>query len=204
MAEEIGKIEKPDAGGFQAGRRLFFIPLLFSPREALPEFQQLVDKYWNEVESQLSNLELKLGRVTLVYHELIPAGGAEGAKAMEELNSKSYAIARPRLENAAVLEAMEDAALLTEFMDWGKCLSVGLQNEKVFQQVYDAYTEASKKRTAHIAAKIAGTLKENQIGLLLMREGHQVQFAADIQVFYISPPSLDEIKRWLRARENEK
>ena len=36
-----------------------------------------------------------------------------------------------------------------------------------------------------------------------MRENHQVQFPADIQVFYISPPALDDIKRWLREREQK-
>jgi hypothetical protein len=34
-----------------------------------------------------------------------------------------------------------------------------------------------------------------------MREGHQVQFPEDIQVFYIAPPALDEIRRWLRDQE---
>jgi hypothetical protein len=33
-----------------------------------------------------------------------------------------------------------------------------------------------------------------------MREGHQVQFPSDIQVFYVAPPSLDEIKRWLKEK----
>ena len=36
-----------------------------------------------------------------------------------------------------------------------------------------------------------------------MREGHQVQFPADIEVFYVSPPGLDDIKRWLRTKEIE-
>jgi hypothetical protein len=34
-----------------------------------------------------------------------------------------------------------------------------------------------------------------------MRENHQVQFPPDVQVFYIAPPALDEIRRWLRERE---
>jgi len=36
---------------------------------------------------------------------------------------------------------------------------------------------------------------------VLMREGHQVQFPLDIQVFYVAPPGLDEVKRWLRDPE---
>ena len=41
-----------------------------------------------------------------------------------------------------------------------------------------------------------------EIGLLLIREGHQVQFPSDIEVFYIAPPSLDAIKRWVSERAN--
>jgi hypothetical protein len=88
-------------------------------------------------------------------------------------------------------------------MDWNRCLIVGLQNPKVTTKVYEFYLEAAKKRNEQIARKIDATLKDDEIGLLLMREGHQVQFPADIQVFYVSPPALDEIKRWLRERESE-
>jgi hypothetical protein len=63
--------------------------------------------------------------------------------------------------------------------------------------------EIGKKRNEHIARKIDETLKDNEIGILLMRENHQVQFPPDIQVFYVAPPALDEIKRWLRESENK-
>jgi hypothetical protein len=88
-------------------------------------------------------------------------------------------------------------------MDWTKCLAAGLQNQKVFDKVYEAYLQSQKKRNEHIAKMIDNTLKKGEIGILLMREGHQVQFPADIEVFYVSPPGLDEIKRWLRTREVE-
>ena len=32
---------------------------------------------------------------------------------------------------------------------------------------------------------------------------HQVQFPPDIEVFYVAPPALDEIKRWFRTRDEE-
>ncbi len=201
MAEDLGKIEKPAAESFKAGRKLYFVPLLFSPRDPKPDYLQLIEKYWQEVETHVSNLETKLGRVNRVYHELVPAGGDEGMKVVAELNPGSFALAKSRVDKAAALEAMEDPELLTEFMDWNKCLSVGLQNEKVFKQVFDAYQEAFKKRNAWVIKNIEETLKDGETGLLLMREGLGIQFPSDIQFFYISPPSLDEIKRWFRSRE---
>jgi hypothetical protein len=179
------------------------VPLLFTPKQLEGELFEKVFKYWDQVESHLSNLELKLGIVKKVYHELVPVGGEEGSKIIEELNSTSYGIVKARLDKGADLEPLEDADLLTESMDWTKCLAAGLQNQKVFDKVYEAYLQSQKKRNEHIAKMIDNTLKEGEIGILLMREGHQVQFPADIEVFYISPPGLDEIKRWLRTREVE-
>ncbi|MDO8568475.1 MAG: hypothetical protein Q7R57_07155 [Dehalococcoidales bacterium] len=201
MAETIGKIEKPPAEDYQKGRRLFFVPLVYSGKDAPPEYAAKYDAYWPPVDNQLKDLEAKLGKVNRIYHELIPAGGEDGLKALQELHEKSHRIVKARVEAGAQLEATEDAYLLTEFLDWGRCLAVGLQNEKVFNQVYQTYVEAGKKRNEFIAGQINLTLKADEIGLLFMREGHQVQFPGDIQVFYISPPELDHLKRWLRDRE---
>jgi len=203
MSQELGKIEKPSVEEYRAARKLFFVPLLFTPKQLEGELFEKVFRYWDQVESQLSNLELKLGIVKKVYHELVPIGGEEGSKIIEELNSTSYGIVKARLDKGAQLEPLEDADLLTESMDWTKCLALGLQNQKVFDKVYESYIQAYKKRNEHIAKMIDETLKESEVGILLMREGHQVQFPADIEVFYVSPPGLDEIKRWIRTKEVE-
>jgi hypothetical protein len=203
MSQELGKIEKPLVEEYRAARKLFFVPLLFTPRDIQGELFEKVFRYWDQVEVQLTSLELKLGIAKKVYHELVPVGGEEGGKIIEELNSTSYGIIKARLDKGAELEPLEDADLLTESMDWTRCLAVGLQNQKVFDKVYESYIQAQKKRNEHIAKMINDTLKESEVGILLMREGHQVQFPADIEVFYVSPPGLDEIKRWLRTKEVE-
>lgn len=203
MSEELGKIEKPPVESFKTGRRLYFVPFVPSPKDAQTEYLEKCNKYWEQVENQMGDLELKLGKVNKIYHEFISVGGEEGVKAVEELNDKSCQIIKGRLEKGAQLEPTEERELLTEFMDWTRCLSIGLQNQKVFTKIYESYKEATKKRNEHIARQIDETLKPDEIGILFMREGHQVQFSTDIEVFYIAPPALDEIKRWLREREPE-
>jgi len=198
MSQELGKIEKPPAEEFKKGRKLYFVPLVYCEKEPPAEYLERFNNYWDQVENQVSNLELKLGRIDRIYHELISAGGEDGAKVIKELNDRSYQIVENRLGKGTQLEATEEANLLTEFMDWSRCLVIGLQNQQVFTTVYEYYTEASKKRNEHIAKKIDETLKEDEVGILFMREGHQVQFPSDIKVFYVVPPALDEIKRWLR------
>ena len=97
----------------------------------------------------------------------------------------------------------EESEMLTEFMDWNKCLATGLQNQKVFVQIYRSFADASKKRNEYCATQIDETLKPDEIGILLMRAGHQIQFPSDIQIFYVSPPALDELDRWFRDRETK-
>lgn len=203
MSEQLGKIEKPSAGQFQGGRKLYFVPLIYSGGESPPEYLEKFNKYWDQVENQVSDLELKLGRINKIYHELIPVSGEEGTKAIKELHQRSYEVIKNRLEKGARLEATEEGELLTEFMDWSRCLAIGLQNVKVFTKIYESYTEVSKKRNEHIAKTIDETLEVDKTGILFMREGHQVQFPSDIQVFYVAPPALDEINRWLRDHETK-
>lgn len=201
MAEDLGKIERPPAEDFKAGRKLYFVPLIFLPPDVEKDLAAIVDRYWAQVDRQLSNLESKLGTVSHVYHELLPVGGDEGVKALQGMNKSSHQVAVSRLERGASLDHLEDGELLAEFMDWSRCLSIGLQSPNVLNKVYDAYTEVQKKRNEHVARRLDESLKEGESGILLMREGHQVQFASDIQVFYVSPPALDEMKRWLREHE---
>ena len=72
------------------------------------------------------------------------------------------------------LEATEDAGLLTEFMDWSRCLTTGLHNQKVLAKVQESYIEVGKKRNEFIAWYIEETLEADEIGILFMREGNQV------------------------------
>ena len=201
MAEELGKIEKPAVEDYEKGRKLFFIPLIYRGTESPDDYLIKFNKYWEQVVKQIAELETKLGTVKRIYHELIPVAGDTGIKAIEELGEQSGKIVKDCLGKGAQMEALEDGDLLTEFMDWSRCLIIGLQNEKVMNQVYESYLEASKKRNEYIARKLDETLQPDEIGILLMRENHQVQFPVDIQIFYVAPPALDEIKRWLRERE---
>ncbi len=203
MSEELGKIEKPPVERFKKGRKLFFVPLVFNNAEPPDDYLEKFNRYWEQVAGHITELVGKLGDVNRIYHELIAEPGEAGSKAINALNEKSSKIVQSCLEKKAQLEALEEGDILMEFMDWNRCLLIGLQNPRVVTKVYEAYLEAAKKRNEGIARRINETLKPDEIGLLLMRENHQVQWAPDIQVFYIAPPALDEIKRWIREQEQK-
>ena len=202
MAEQLGKVKKPSVKKFKKGRKIFFVPLVIAPFEPQKEFTELFNKYWEQAQTQVKNLEEKLTKAKKVYHELLTSTGEKGIEAIKKMNMGSYDIVKSSLDRGASIQPMEDGDILLEFMDWSRCLSVGLQNQKVFSQVYQSFLEAQKRRNENIARQIDETLKSNEVGIMLMREGHQVQFASDIQVFYVAPPGLDEIRRWFQKTED--
>jgi hypothetical protein len=203
MSEELGKIEKPSAESFKGTRKLYFVPLLISAKDLPLEIAVKIDHYWDEVAAHIANLESKLGQITRIYHELVPEAGAKGVKLLDDLNMGSKMLVQSHLEKGAVLEATEDNETLSELMDWSRCLSLNLQSQNVFSKILEFYTQANQKRNAGITERLNGTLKDNETGILIMAEGHQIQFPQDIQLFYVAPPSLDEIKRWLRDYEEK-
>lgn len=90
MPEEIGRIEKPAAESFAGGRKLFFVSLIYAGTDAPADYMERFERYWEQVESQINNLEGKIGRISKIYHELISIAGEGGMKFLERLNTKSY------------------------------------------------------------------------------------------------------------------
>jgi len=200
MAEELGKIEKPEAEQFQGKRKLYVVPLIFSSEEAPSEYVERYNLYWEQVSQHITNLESKINRVSHVYHEVITQAGEEGIKLMEKLNPSSHQITIDKCQCGAVLEATEDKELANEAMDWERFLLMGFMSQKVANKVSQFYMEALRKRYEYIARIVDETLKPGEVGMLIIREGHMVQFPQDIEVFSVAPPALDEIHRWQRER----
>jgi hypothetical protein len=208
MSEELGKIEKPEVSSYVQERKIIQVPLIYAGKESPAEYVELFEKYWQQAGEMISKLENKLGTVNIIYHETVNEGGAEGLKMLETLNPKSHAIIAGRSGAANILKCIEETGMLEEVMDWERCIMIGFLSDKVAKTVYDAYSEASRKRYQQIAKTIDETLKAGDIALLFIREGHLVQFPQNIDVFSVAPPALDEIHRWARnrtaAREKEK
>ncbi len=200
MTEELGKIEKPTAASFDKQRKLYLVPLLYTGPDAPAEYLEHFERYWQEVNEHISNQESKIGQITRIYHESIALGGEEGLTIMERLSPPSHRIAGEKCRQGAVLEITEEAELANECMDWERCLMMGFISQKAAEAVSGFFLEASQRRYEFIAQRIDETLPDNGVGVLFIREGHSVQFPADITVFLVAPPSLDGIHRWLRER----
>lgn len=204
MSEILGKLEKPEAEKFKTGRKLYLVPLVFAKKDSPKEYVEKVEQYWKQVGEHLANLEGKIGKIKKIYHESNSFSGEQGLNVIQQINEKVYPLIKEKCDQGAEMQATEDLELFTQSLDWGNCLRV-VMTQTVFQKISEFFWEISTKRFSHIAQRIDETLGENEAGALFISEGHSVQFSPNIQIFYVSPPILDEIRRWFRekAKEND-
>jgi len=191
------------------GRKLYLVPSIFVPQaktesgtepdKNITEYAEKVESYWNQAAEHIRGLETRFGKVTKIYHEAIAVGGEEGLKLLEQLNEKTHRLLRRKCQQGAEFVALEDPDLFQEALDWQRCMAVVLSSS-VWRKVSSFHQQASHKRYEFMANRIDETLGDNESGLLIIGTDHAVQFPQDIQVFYVAPPALDEIRRLLRER----
>ncbi|MGD0355141.1 MAG: hypothetical protein ABSB31_06840 [Dehalococcoidia bacterium] len=204
MSQELGKVEKPEVSSYKHNRKILQVPLIYAGKESPADYLELFEKYWQQVNEMVNKLENSLGSVTVIYHETVNSDGEEGLKLLEGLNPKSHELICNRCKNGDKLKCIEDTKLLEEVMDWERCLMIGFLSDKVATKIYEFFGEASRRRYQYISKAIDETLKDGDVALLFIREGHLVQFPKDVDVFSVAPPALDEIHRWARDRAARK
>lgn len=197
MTTPLSQMPKPEAEQYRQSRKLFMVPAIVFPPEAPDEAQRLQESYWNEVRDHIGNLERSLGQVARVYHETVFADGEEGMTLVQTLNPKGSPFIQAMCRSSAKLEATEDRELVEESSDWQRCLSFGLMSDKVRSLAFESLREVTANRYEHVSARIDSTLRDEEVGVLFASEDHRIQFPADVQVFYVAPPSLDALKRWI-------
>ena len=193
----LSQFPKPEAEQYRGQRKLFLVPTFAFPAGTPEEGQTLLERYWSEVRDHINNLERSLGAVTHVFHETVFSDGDEGMQMVEALNAKGYPFIQAMCRSTAALEVTEDRSLVEENSDWQRCISFRLVSEKVLTTALEGFRETTQKRFEHIAARIDETLQDGEAGALFVREDHGIQFPSNLQVFYVAPPSLDVLKRWI-------
>ena len=201
MAEELTRITRPAAGNYQGKRKLLLAPLIHLPvpPDAMPpEGAEIMARYWEQVDVQVRAVQNALGSVSRVYHENTPEGGADGLGYLEASGQSSHSLVKSLTEGGATLESTESIDIMAEALDLQRCLMQPLMSPTVANRLQEWFTEATRRRYEFIAEAINSTLPEDETGLLLINERHQVQFPSDLEVIYVAPPALDEFRRWLQ------
>jgi len=197
MTSPLSQFPKPDAGQYQDKRKLFLVPNYGLAPGMPSEGLEFVERYWSEVRDQINNLERSLGAVKHIYHEMLFSDGDEGNQLIQNLNPQGYSFIQAMTGSTATLQITEDRAMVEENTDWQRCLSVGLVSPTVLNAAMEGFQRTTQSRYDDISKKIDDSLDEGEVGILFVREDHRVQFPSDVQVFYVAPPALDALKRWI-------
>lgn len=197
---ELGKIEKPDAERFAMKKKLYCVPNIYPVKEAGDEYKTLVNKYWDDVTQHLERLETA-GKIEKIFFESIYVGGEEAFEVLAKINERALQIIKDKVEKGAVLLPIESKEIFGPFLDWRNCLHI-VTTAEVYAKILGSYTEIFNKRLQHILSVIESSLSQGEAGLLIMGDDDRarLQFPPDIEVFLVTPPSYDDISRWVRER----
>lgn len=197
---ELGRIERPSAEYFTGRRKLYCVANIYPIDDAPDDYKDLLNKYWDEVAQHLEKLELA-GKIKKIFCEMIYLEGDDAIDALTKLNEKASNTIKRKIEEGGTLLPLERRDIFGPYIDWANCLKVVLTRE-VFSKVYEFFSEISEKRLKHIMETIDSNLKENEAGLLIMKDEDRakLQFPKDIDVFLVTPPSYDNIIRWFRDK----
>ena len=198
MADELGRIQRPTASQYDGRRKLLLVPLIYGPQADDPVGAEVLQNYWEQMQTQVDALEAALGGLHHIYHESLTVGGEEGLEQLGAADQRSHGFITAKTQSGAVLEATEDMDVLLETLDLQRCMMIPLASANVGSRLQEWHADSNRQRYEHIADQIDSTLGENETGLLLISERHQAQFPSDIEVFYVSPPALDEYRRWFQ------
>ena len=200
---ELGRIEKPEAESFTGKRKLYCVSNIYPLEDASDEYKDLCNRYWDEVTQQIEKLEA-IGKIKKIFYENIYIQGEEALNLLEKMNEKAHQIIKRKIEEGAMLLPIEDEDMLGRFIDWSNCLRI-VRKKEVFDKILEFYTEIINQRIQHILKAIDSNLSENEAGLFIIRDEDRIkiQFPKDIEVFLVTPPSYDNILKWLREKWKE-
>jgi len=190
----LGSTGKTDSRQFDGKRKLLLVPLLPVPPGMNDDQGDLLDRHWESVESQINNLEKSLGTVSSVFHEMLYGERDQVESLLEQISPRSFPLVKKITQSSGTLKATEDPDILMEMTDWQRCLSIGLMSQAAYQLISEKYQTLSQSRFEKISEVIDKDMEENSVGLVFISEDHRVQFSSDIQVFYVSPPTHNDLK----------
>jgi hypothetical protein len=197
MSDEIGKIQKPSSKDIIGKRKAFLCVLLQAPPEASKELHELVQKYWDAVDTNITNLEVKAGAVKRIFIEGIPGKGEDVSVSLKEASLGAWNILQDRITSGAQFEEFENLDILQKVIDWSKCLNVGLSNKGVAEKISEELKTESESRIEFITASIDNNLKDGE-SCIIFSGNQEINLPVGIEKFIISPPELDMVAQWVK------
>ena len=182
--------------------RSLFIVRLVQPFPGLEGYDTMLSNYWSAVKAQLDRQAITSGAIKRIFVETVTGRGEDALVQLQQINPAASQLVRNLIASGAVIEEFEDTELLTELIDWGQCGSQNLMSDKVRNVVHSSQFEAAGARDDHLQARLNDAIGDDESAVVFAVSG-QLPIPDRIERFIVSPPELDQLERWLRAKMEE-
>ena len=182
--------------------RSLFIVRLVQPFPGLEGYDAMLSNYWAAVKAQLDRQAMTSGPIRRVFIETVTGRGEDAMVQLQQMNPQASTVVRGLAAAGAVVEEFEDAELLAELIDWGQCASQNLVSAKVRETVQSGQVEAAGARDEYLQKRLNDAIGDDDAAVVFA-VSEQLPIPDRIERFIVSPPELDQLERWLRAKMEE-
>ena len=182
--------------------RSLLIVRMVQPFPGLEGYDAVLTNYWAAVKAQLDRHATSSGLIRRVFVETVTGRGEDAMVQLQQINPQAASLVRAMVASGSSVEEFEDSELLGELIDWGQCASQNLVSEKVRRAVMNGQNEAAGARDEHLKKRLNDAIGDDETALVLA-VSEQVPIPDRVERFIVSPPELDQLERWLRAKMEE-
>jgi hypothetical protein len=136
-------------------------------------------EFWGYVAEKLSVLK---GRIRRIFRESLSINTKEALLTLSGDEQQSRAVFVGLLEDGAVPESTEDPILMAETESWIEMMR-GTPNE----MLSELYGQSLAEQNRYVANRIGESLREGEVGLLLIDSRRRIEPPQDIRVITVCP-----------------
>jgi hypothetical protein len=201
---ELGKIDKLDVASLKNKKMIYFVRNLYLPQNATEGYKSIFNRYWDQVEEHLSKLETA-GKISKIFCESIYMSGEDSMKVLKAMNERLEQLVKKKIKTGGEFLPLESKEIFGAYIDWNNCLML-VRTSSVYERIDKFLKEAITERFKHIKSVLKENIKENEAGLLIMRDKdiESLDLPDDIKIFFVTPPSYDDLLQFIRDRDSGK
>lgn len=167
-------------------RTLIIIPRMYTKSEFKEAIAQIPDDYdvrhdefWSYVTDKLRVFR---GRIRKVFWESLSRNTKAALRAICGDDERGYSLIVELLEEGAELEPTEDPILVTETESWLKMIK-----STSYDALLELYEESLAERNRYVSNLIIQSLKEGEVGLIIIDSRHKLELPPDYRVIKVCP-----------------
>jgi hypothetical protein len=172
--------------GDAMSRILLIVPRIYTKAEFREEASYVPDDYDAKCEEFWSYVAEKLGvfkgRIKKIFGESLSTSRKEALLALSGDDQRSRSLLASLLEEGAEVEPTEDPILIAETESWTE-----MMKQTPNPTVSELYGQSLAERNRYVANRIGESLREEEVGLLLIDSRRRIEPPQDTRVIRVCP-----------------